>query len=93
MRDKPSNYAPIARVIAGRIHVGESERYALEFGVSRIKGGRAAFLRAPRSSRRAFLRAMLRAHRANRKLYREVMLQAPGPSERYITSRMMGGAR
>lgn len=65
--------AYIVNQIVDRCHVSRSNRDVIGYMASRIKGGRKAFLRLPRATRRSFMKAAIKRHFDNRVLYARVM--------------------
>ena len=63
---------PMINQIVDRCHVGQSERQVIEFVVSKLRNGRATFLRMPRMLRKRMMQLVVARHRHNRKVYRWV---------------------
>ena len=57
------------RYIVGRRHVSESDRAVIGYVVSRLRGGRRAFLKFDRAKRRAIMAHTIVAHRENQILF------------------------
>lgn len=63
----------MVRQILGRVHVGQSNRAAIRYFVSRLRNGHRTWRTLSRSDRREWMQAVLRQHAANRAEYRSVM--------------------
>lgn len=59
-------------MIVGRRSVGEDYLSVVRYVLSRLKGGRRAFLASDKESRRELLSHIIKTHRRNRNVYTQV---------------------